>query len=368
LLMCRSGAAAGGDVDVDVDVEPFRFIRLADGLAIRPGRVARNLGGVSTALDEALALERAGDLDGAVIALEGLLSGRPTDPFALARLASVQFRRGRLEEAVLALDRAEAAVGVTKFTARVRGDVCYKAGRWRDAASHYQEAEALGDQATWPLVQLARCRLRLGEVEAAKGTAARAVERDASSAGAWVVLGDIAVKEQRFDEAEAMYGRAHELAPDDEWAYAKLVEARLLRVPVERREREVEVLLKTTGRDNKHLVGVLARLRSRGGDDEEAARAWGQRAGRGDVFARKQQGFALRKAGRLDDAAAILGPCLLADPEDRYVFSSYVSLQRERGAFDELRRTLEEALPRAGSRRGAFYGVLRKLPAGDASP
>ena len=65
---------------------------------------------MSTALDEALALERAGDLDGAVIALEGVLSGRPRHPVALARLAGVQFRRGRLEEAVLALDRAEAAM------------------------------------------------------------------------------------------------------------------------------------------------------------------------------------------------------------------------------------------------------------------
>src|SRR4051812_43884415 len=98
------------------------------GLFALTVQAGRNLGGVSTTLDEALALERVGDLDGAVIALEGLLSGRPTHPVALARLASVQVRRGRLEEAVLALDRAEAAMGVTKFTARVRGDVCYKAG------------------------------------------------------------------------------------------------------------------------------------------------------------------------------------------------------------------------------------------------
>ncbi|MDP9389630.1 MAG: tetratricopeptide repeat protein [Actinomycetota bacterium] len=320
------------------------------------------------ALDQALALKRSGDFDGAVIALEGILSRSPSHPVALAQLAEVQLKRGRLEEAAGALDRAEAAAGTTRFTARLRGDLSYKAGRWKDAARHYQDASALGDDGPWPLVQLARCRLRVGDLDGARGTAAQAVERDPTAAAAWVVLGDIALREERLDDAEAMYARAHEQAPDDQWAYAKLVEARLLRLPPDGRERQVQVLLKTAGRDNRHLLGVLARLRSQQGDDEEAARAWGRRARAGDLFARKQEGFALRKAGKLEEAAAVLGACLAADPEDRYVFSSYVSLQRERAAFEELRRTLEEALPRAGSRRGAFYGALRKLPAADTAP
>lgn len=318
------------------------------------------------ALDDALQHKRSGNLEAAVIALEGVLSRSPANPVALAHLADVQLRRGRLEEAASALDRAEATSGTTRFTARLRGDLCYKAGRWNDAARHYRDAGALGDDSSWLLVRLARCRLRLGDVDGAQGAAAQAAERDPGSAAPWVLLGDVALQRERPEDAEAMYARAHERAPGDEWAYAKLVEARLLRLPPERREREVQVLLKTTGRSNKHLVGVLARLRSSQGDQEEAARTWGERARAGDLFARKQEGFALRRAGKLEEAAAVLGACLAADPEDRYVFSSYLSLQRERGAFGELRRTLEEALPRAGSRRGAFYGALKKLPPGDA--
>ena len=317
------------------------------------------------ALDDALRLKRSGDLDAAVIALEGVLSRSPAHPVALAHLADVQLKRGRLEEAAAALDRAESGAGTTRFTARLRGELCYKDGRWKEAARHFQDASALGDDSAWLLVQVGRCRLRLGDVDGARGAAGQAAERDVGSPAPWVLLGDIALREGRPEEAETMYGRAHERAPDDQWAYAKLVEARLLRLPGERREREVQVLLKTTGRGNPHLLGVLARLRSERGDQEEAARAWGQRARGGDLFARKQEGFALRKAGRLDEAAAVLGACLAADPEDRYVFSSYVSLQRQRGAFEELRRTLEEILPRAGSRRGAFYGALRKLPRAD---
>jgi tetratricopeptide (TPR) repeat protein len=318
---------------------------------------------VSTpALDGALQLKRSGDLEGAVIALEAVLGERPGDAVALAHLADTQIRRGRLEEAAAALDRAETAAGTTAFTSRLRGDLHYKAGRWAPAAGGYEDAVALGDRGAWCLVQLARSRLRLGDLGGAQGAASQAVERDPGSSSAWVALGDVALRADRPDEAEARYLRAHELVPADQWAYAKLVEARLMKLAPEKRRREIEVVLKTTGRDNKHLAGVLARLRSHEGDQEAAAQAWGRQAQAGDLFARKQQGFALRKAGRLDEAAAVLAPCLLADPEDRYVFSSYVSLQTERGAFEELRATLQDALPRSGSRRGAYYGALRKLP------
>src|SRR5205085_4758427 len=163
-------------------------------------------------------------------------------------------------------------------------------------------------------------------------------------------------------EAEGFYVKAHEQAPDDQWAYAKLVEARLLRFAPEQRDREIQVLLKTSGKENRHLLGVLAKLRSEQGDDSAAAEAWGQRAKRtGDYYARKMEGFALNRAGRLDEAAAVLGPCLLEKPDDLYVFRTYISIQRKRGAVDELRQTLEQGVDRAGARRGAFFGELRKL-------
>jgi tetratricopeptide (TPR) repeat protein len=315
----------------------------------------------SSPLDEAVQFKHAGRLDEAVIALEGVLSRTPASFPALVQLAEVQLRRDRLTDAGAALDRAEAVAGVTARTARLRGDLHFKARQWADAARSYHDADALGDAGTWSLQRLAQCRLHLGDLEGARGAASRAAEREPESAQPWVALGDVAATEGHLDEAEAMYAKAHERQPGNQWAYAKLVETRVLKLPPEEQAREVQVLLKTTGRDNKHLVGVLAKLRSDHGDNDAAAQAWGRRAKEGDLFARKQEGFQLRKAGRLEEAAAVLGPCLLAEPEDQYVFSSYVSLQRQRGAVDELRRTLEAALPRAGRRKGAYYGALRKL-------
>ncbi|MGH9055618.1 MAG: tetratricopeptide repeat protein [Acidimicrobiales bacterium] len=315
-------------------------------------------------LDEALQLKRAGQLDAAVIALEAVLTRVPLHPAALGQLADVQLRRGRLDEAESALDRAEAAGGTVAFTARLRGDMAYRSGRWADAARSYQDADALGDRGTWTLVQLGRARLRNGDPDGARGAAARAVERDENSSAAWVLLGDLARREDRLDDAEGFYSKAHERAPGDKWAYARLVEARLLRLPPEKRERELAVLLKTSGRDNPHLAGILARMRSEQGDEGEAAEVWKKRAQHhGDFYSRKMQGFALRRAGRLDEAAAVLGQCVREAPHDLILFRTYLHLQRSRGALEELRRTLEDLLPIAGSRRGAVYGELRKLPA-----
>ncbi|MGH9185348.1 MAG: tetratricopeptide repeat protein [Acidimicrobiales bacterium] len=317
----------------------------------------------TTELERALESKRAGRLDETVIALEALLSRFPTHAVALAHLAEVQLRRRRLSEAADALDRAEAAAGTTAFTARVRGDLRYREQRWRDAARCYQEAGALGERGAWSLVQLARCHLRLGDVEAARGAASRAVEREDSAHEAWMVLGDIALRDDRLDDAVGMFERAQRHAPDDEYAYARLIEVRLRRLPPDQREREVDVLLRGRARDNRHLLGVLARVRSEGGDDDHAADAWRERRERhgGDLFARKQEGFALRRAGKLDEAAAIMRSCLLEDPSDVILFRTYVHLQRSRDARDELRATLEELLPIAGRRRGAIYGELRRL-------
>ncbi|MHB8339585.1 MAG: tetratricopeptide repeat protein [Mycobacteriales bacterium] len=320
---------------------------------------------IPTALEQVALLRQAGNLDEAVIALEGLLAQHPDHALALAQLADLQLRRGRLQEAGAALDRAEAAGGVTAVIARLRGDVHYRSRRWREAAVAYQQAGALGQWGTWTLLQLARCRLRLADPVGAKGAIASALERDPGSAPAWVLLGDLAVRAGDLDEAERMFARAHEHAPADQFAYAKLVETRLLRLPEDRRDREIEVLLKSTGRDNRHLLGVLARLHSKRQDDEGAAGVWHRRAELpgGDSYARKMEGYALRRAGRLAEAAPLLRAALLAEPEDLILFRTYVHTEHSRGALDDLRQALEQLLPLAGTRRGAVFGELRKLGA-----
>jgi tetratricopeptide (TPR) repeat protein len=312
-------------------------------------------------LDEILGLKRAQQWDEAVIALEEILGRSPSDAIALTHLADVQLRRHKTPEAESALDRAETLAGTTAFTARVRGDLRYREQRWRQAAASYREASVLGDRGTWPLLQLARCHLRLGELDSARGAAAEAAERDESAAAPWTLLGEIALREHHNDAVELLE-RAHARAPKDEYAYAKLVEARLMQLPAEQREHEVEVLLRSSAQGNRHLLGVLAQLRSVGGDEHRAAETWrARREQHGDPYARKMEAYALRRAGDLEQAAALFRACLLEDPEDMVLMRTYVHMQRSRGALEELRATLEEMIPVAGKRRGAVYGELRKL-------
>ena len=313
-------------------------------------------------MESALELKRSGRLDEAVIALEALLADEPRNAFALAHLAHCQLRRHRPAEALAELEKAEAAGGATAFTARLRGDALYRLGRHAEAGRAYEEADALGDRSPWTLAQLARARLRRGDLDGARDAAARAVERDPQSAQGHVVLGEVASRAGDAAAAEAHFAKAHELAPADQYAYARLVEARLLQLSPDGRGRELEVLLRSSGRGNRHLSGVLARLRSQLGDEAGAAAAW--RSGRGsgdDLFARAQEGYALRRAGRLEEAAVLLRDVLLQNPGDIILFKTYVSLQRKLGAHDELRQTLEELLPIAGPRKGAVHGELRKL-------
>jgi len=173
-----------------------------------------------SALDQALELKRSGQLDAAVIALEGVLADNASHPVALTHLAEVQVKRGRLAEASAALDRAERAAGTTAASARVRGDIAYQQQRWEEAARAYGDADALGDRGIWALVRQARCHLKMKDPQGARGAASRAVERDPGSPHGWVMLGDISLSENAISnaalaEAETMYERAHERAPGD---------------------------------------------------------------------------------------------------------------------------------------------------------
>lgn len=313
-------------------------------------------------LERALELKRSGRLDEAVIAIEALLADEPRNSFALALLADCQLRRRRPADALAELEKAEEAGGVTAQTARLRGDTLYRLGRHREAGRAYEEADALGARDAWTLAQLARCRLRENDVDGAREAATRAVEREPESAAGWVVLGEAAAKVGDSAAAEQHLARAHELAPDDQYAYARLVEVRLLQLEPEARAKELNVLLRSRGRENRFLGAVLARLRSQLGDEAGAAAAWrSSRRSGDDHFARAQEGYALRRAGRLQEASVLLHDVLLEDPADVILFRTYVSLQRELGAFEDLRQTLQELLPIAGARRGAVYGELRKL-------
>ncbi|MGH2719948.1 MAG: tetratricopeptide repeat protein [Actinomycetota bacterium] len=314
-----------------------------------------------TDFDEVIRLKRASRWAEAVVLLESILAASPADAQALTQLADVHVRERRFREAEAVLDQAEVLAGTTADSAAIRGNLRYGQDRMKDAVAAYREAAGLSDRATWPLLQLARIHLRQGALDAARGAAMQAAERDPKSGSPWLLLAQVAQKEGRPDAVELLE-KAHELSPADHFIYARLIEAKLAGLPPEEQEREVEVLLRTGGGDNEYLVGVLAKLRKEAGNDRGAAAVWrSAREQKGSAHARKMEAYALRRAGSFEEAAALFRTCLLEEPEDMVLMRTYVSMQTKRGATDQLRETLEQMLPVAGSRRGAVYGELKKL-------
>lgn len=94
--------------------------------------LARELGFSSDQLQEitekAFDLVEAGDLDGAVVIFNGLLTLNPTDAAIQAALGSVFHQQGKLSEARDAYDLAIALQGNTVLARVNRGDLRCKAG------------------------------------------------------------------------------------------------------------------------------------------------------------------------------------------------------------------------------------------------
>lgn len=301
-------------------------------------------------------------LDEAVLALERSLVDDPHDARSLLTLAECQLRRGLPEQALRELERAEVEAGITARSSRLRGDALYRLAGYDEAEAAYRHSEALGGRGTWSLVQIARCRLRARDPEGAMEAAALALEREPESADALVAMGEGVVRKEGHQAAESWFARAHAAAADNQFAYSRLIEARIMQLPEGDRLRELELIQRTTGTGNRYLQSLLARIRREQGDTGGSVEAWAKAARQGDAFARKNYGYALRKAGRLEEAAQVMRESLFAFPQDVVLFRNFVRLMRERGALNELRLTLEDLLPVAGPRRGAVYGELSRLP------
>ena len=155
-------------------------------------------------------------------------------------------------------------------------------------------------------MQPARSRLRVGDFDGAQGAASQAVERDPDSSSAWVALGDVALAAGRLDDAEARYQRAHQLVP-------------------EKREREMDVITRP-GATTSTWAGCWPGC---------AANKETRKLRPTPAVARLRPATCMPASSRVSRCARPVGwtrrrpcsaRCFLAEPEDRYVCSSYVSL------------------------------------------
>lgn len=160
-------------------------------------------------------------------ALRRAAAARPDDPAPHLRLGELLAKRGRLDEAARAFDAALArAPGPTQSHAQARfnrGVVRAMQGRTGDAIRDFAavlEADPAHAAAALNLGELHR---RRGDYESGLAVLSDAVRRHPDVAPLRVNRGNVLKAVGRLQEAEAEYGEAVRLAPDDDLAWGNLL-------------------------------------------------------------------------------------------------------------------------------------------------
>src|SRR5579871_2489507 len=132
------------------------------------------------ALQRAIAMHQAGDLDGAIRAYREYLAAQPDSIEARSNLGAALARAGRYDEAIAEYDRALAKSPGNAALLLNLGLAYYKSGRPAEAAARFEQASASAPQfKDQVILLLASCYNSLGRYKDAAALLAP-IERDKS--------------------------------------------------------------------------------------------------------------------------------------------------------------------------------------------
>ena len=167
----------------------------------------------------AVLLSRRNDYDGAERHLRRALELAPRDLGVLRNLAKLLAMRDQPEEALGLYDRVLARGAGDVATHQARGDILLRLGRHGDALAAWQAALDEGpspDAAVALHLAMGRAEwVRSSDAGAAAAHYERALAIEPQHAGALGDLASLRIAQQRFADAEALYARAIEGAPDN---------------------------------------------------------------------------------------------------------------------------------------------------------
>src|SRR4051812_25022576 len=255
----------------------------------------------------------AGDLDGAREFLDAAALHTPD-------IAAVHFQRGlvlrdtgRLEEAVTALSRAVELEPSSAEARRALGDALARAGKMEEAGSAYaQQFERavsafrdLEEAALGPDAQLPAAEIRLREWLTAHPTDVPALQ----------FLGNVYIRQSRFEDAEKHLARAVALAPDFATARWLLVGSLYQRQMWEQALPHVDILLKEDPENGDYLNLKAYSLLNIGEYDGAVAAYEALLEKRQSAEAWMLYGYSLATVGRRDDAIAAYRKAIELKPD-----------------------------------------------------
>jgi len=153
--------------------------------------------------------------DEAVITLETGLLHVPESELLYARLADVLIESGRGTEALNRLDQAIARFPTKPLLRLAHGHALLFLKRPTEAAQSFRDALRLNPALTEAQVELGRSLLVLGERPAGKAAIARAFEMRPESVDTLVLLTNLELEDEQWDQAEVHALQLYKIAPQN---------------------------------------------------------------------------------------------------------------------------------------------------------
>ncbi len=301
--------------------------------------------------------------------LRQALEGRPDDPFLRASYADLLCRRGDPDEALALADAVLSEHPGFAPALVARGMAAERLHHPRDAVLAFEAAWAAAPSA-FVARRLARARATAQGAGEALGFVRQALER---------FPGDQALRKEealllegmgRSVEAAEVYRGTLGSAPDDGFAFARMLRASLHHRPPDEALAELARVMRLSARAaSPHLLGLRAELQEAAGRWEDAVASWeaALAADPGSDFARARLAYACRRAGRLDRAFGLLQAVLEADPADPAAVRAFVADARALDRRHEAADFLADLVRRHPGRR-PLWGWVRVLRRDETPP
>jgi tetratricopeptide (TPR) repeat protein len=296
-------------------------------------------------LQDAVALHRRGDLDGAIARYDAILRADPRSADALHYLAMARCQLGQFAQGIVAARAALALKPDNAATHNLLGMALARTGDAREAVASFDRAIAQRPDFAEAHGNRAGALAELGARDEALKAYGRALALDPSSASDWINQGALQLELGLHDKAIASFDRALALQPDIPDVH---VNRGLAHLATERAAAALQDFDRALARDPKHAAAwrhrglALSQLDRFADAIENCDRALALDAG--DTMSHFIRGLALFNLGRDLEALASLDRVIVARPDDARAHSERAAvlnaLERTDDAFAGLAKAL----------------------------
>lgn len=170
---------------------------------------------LNAALDEAVGLHEAGQIDAATARYDAILVSAPDNPDALYLRGTLAAQQEDHDTAEALLSRALEAAPRVPAVHNNLGIVMRARGRWDDAAARFRRALVLNPRYPEALANLGATLYSQGAIDEAVAAYRKALEIQPVFSQALFELGSIAFERQDFDEAADLLRRTAQADPEN---------------------------------------------------------------------------------------------------------------------------------------------------------